>query len=126
LAKMPASTIQVLGAEKALFRSITTGARPPKHGLIFQHTCIHGSKRWLRGKIARVFAGRLAIAARTDAFSGNFIGEKLKADLEKRISELQKKYPEPKLKPRQQETRPPQFRRKPGSSYGRKRYGRRG
>ena len=126
LAKMPASTIQVLGAEKALFRSITTGALPPKHGLIFQHTYIHGSKRWLRGKIARVFAGRLAIAARTDAFSGNFIGEKLKADLEKRISELQKKYPEPKSKPRQQEARPPQFRRKPGPPYGRKRYGRRG
>jgi nucleolar protein 56 len=124
LAKMPSSTIQVLGAEKALFRSLTTGARPPKHGIIFQHTSIHGSERWLRGKISRVFAGRLAIAVRTDAFSGSFIGEKLKADLEKRIAELQKKYPEPK--PRSSERRPMQFRGKSGPPQRRKKYGRRG
>jgi nucleolar protein 56 len=124
LAKMPASTIQVLGAEKALFRSLTTGALPPKHGIIFQHTSIHGSKRWLRGKIARVFAGRLAIAVRTDAFSGNFIGDKMKADLEKRIEELQKKYPEPRLKP--SERRPVRFKGKPRSSERRKKHGYRG
>ena len=70
LAMRPASTIQVLGAEKALFRSLKTGARPPKHGLIFQHTLLHDAKRWQRGKIARVIAGKLAIAARADAFGG--------------------------------------------------------
>ncbi|MDH5795668.1 MAG: C/D box methylation guide ribonucleoprotein complex aNOP56 subunit [Candidatus Bathyarchaeota archaeon] len=96
LAKMPASTIQVLGAEKALFRSLTTGARPPKHGILFQHIAVHGAKRWLRGKIARAFAGKLAIAVRTDAFSGNDTSEKLKADLEKRIEEINEKYSEPK------------------------------
>jgi nucleolar protein 56 len=53
LAKLPASTIQVLGAEKALFRSLKTKARPPKHGIIFQHPLIHDAKRWQRGKIAR-------------------------------------------------------------------------
>jgi nucleolar protein 56 len=74
LAMRPASTIQVLGAEKALFRSLKTGARPPKHGLIFQHTLLHDAKRWQRGKIARVIAGKLAIAARADAFGGHFIG----------------------------------------------------
>jgi len=68
LAMKPASTIQVLGAEKALFRSLKTGARPPKHGLIFQHALLHDAKRWQRGKIARVLAGKLAIAARVDAF----------------------------------------------------------
>jgi nucleolar protein 56 len=124
LAKMPASTIQVLGAEKALFRSLTTGARPPKHGIIFQHTLIHGSKRWLRGKIARVFAGRLAIAVRIDAFSGNFIGDRLKADLEKRIEDLQRKYPEPRPKP--SERRPMRPRGEPRPSERRKRHGRRG
>jgi nucleolar protein 56 len=124
LAKMPASTVQVLGAEKALFRSLTTGARPPKHGIIFQHTYIHGSKRWLRGKIARVFAGRLAIAVRTDAFSGNFIGDKLKADLEKRIGDLQRKYPEPRSRP--SERRPMRPRGKPRPSERRKKHGRRG
>jgi nucleolar protein 56 len=96
LAMRPASTIQVLGAEKALFRSLKTGARPPKHGLIFQHTLLHDAKRWQRGKIARVIAGKLAIAARADAFGqGHFIGEELKADINKRIDEIREKYKEP-------------------------------
>jgi nucleolar protein 56 len=96
LAMRPASTIQVLGAEKALFRSLKTGARPPKHGLIFQHTLLHDAKRWQRGKIARVIAGKLAIAARADAFGGgHFIGDDLKADVFKRIEEIREKYKEP-------------------------------
>lgn len=95
LAKMPASTIQVLGAEKALFRSLKTGTRPPKHGIIFQHPYLHDAKKWQRGKIARALAGKLAIAARTDTFGGRYIGDELKADLEKRIEEIGKKYAEP-------------------------------
>jgi nucleolar protein 56 len=95
LAKRPASTMQVLGAEKALFRAIKTGARPPKHGLIFQHTLIHDAQRWQRGKIARAVAGKLAIAARIDAYGGNYVGEKLKKALDKRIEEIRQKYPEP-------------------------------
>jgi len=95
LAKMPASTIQVLGAEKALFRALKTGTRPPKHGIIFQHTLIHEAKYWQRGKIARALAGKLAIAARTDAFSGKYCGDQLKAGLERRIKEIQEKYGEP-------------------------------
>ncbi len=94
LAKMPASTIQVLGAEKALFRALRTGARPPKHGIVFQHTLIHEAKRWQRGKVARALAGKLAIAARTDAFSHRYRGDELKADLNKRIEEIQEKYGE--------------------------------
>jgi nucleolar protein 56 len=95
LAMRPASTIQVLGAEKALFRSLKTGARPPKHGLIFQHTLLHDAKRWQRGKIARVIAGKLAIAARADAFGGRFIGDNLKAAINKRLEEIREKYKEP-------------------------------
>jgi len=98
MAKMPASTIQVLGAEKALFRALKTGTRPPKHGIIFQHSLIHEAKRWQRGKVARALAGKLAIAARTDAFSGKYAGDKLQVDLEKRISEIQERYEEPPLK----------------------------
>jgi len=90
LAKMPSSTIQVLGAEKALFRSLRTGARPPKHGVLFQHALVHGSRRTLRGKISRVFAGKIAIAARTDAFSGGFVADQLKKDLLKKIEEIKK------------------------------------
>jgi len=109
LAKRPASTIQVLGAEKALFRSLKTGARPPKHGLIFQHTLLHDAKRWQRGKIARALAGKLAIAARADAFGGRNIGEELKAGMDKRIGEIREKYdqppPAPAQKPRHERLR---------------------
>jgi nucleolar protein 56 len=95
LAMKPASTIQVLGAEKALFRSLKTGARPPKHGLIFQHALLHDAKRWQRGKIARVIAGKLAIATRIDAFGGKYVGDRLKAEVDKRIDEIREKYKEP-------------------------------
>jgi nucleolar protein 56 len=106
LAMRPASTIQVIGAEKALFRSLKTGARPPKHGLIFQHTLLHDAKRWQRGKIARVIAGKLAIAARTDAFgAGHYIGDKLKADINKRLEEIQIKYKDPPA-PKEAKPRP--------------------
>ncbi|TMI27539.1 C/D box methylation guide ribonucleoprotein complex aNOP56 subunit [Candidatus Bathyarchaeota archaeon] len=88
MAKMPASTLQVLGAEKALFRTLTTGARPPKHGIIFQYGPIHQSPKWLRGKIARAVAGKIAIAARMDAFGGNNEGEKMKNSLDMKIKEL--------------------------------------
>ncbi len=97
LAMKPASTVQVLGAEKALFRSLKTGSRPPKHGMIFQHTLIHDAKRWQRGKIARALAGKLAIAARTDAFGGRDIKEMLKARLDRRIDEIREKYAEPPI-----------------------------
>jgi nucleolar protein 56 len=95
LAKLPASTIQVLGAEKALFRSLKTKARPPKHGIIFQHPLIHDAKRWQRGKIARALSGKLSIAARVDAFRGKYAGADLKVDLDKRIEEIKKKYAKP-------------------------------
>ena len=101
LAKMPASTLQVLGAEKALFRSLKTGARPPKHGVIFQHTAIHQSPRWQRGKIARTLSGKLSIAARVDAFGGEFVGDKLRASVDKKIEEIKERYktaPQPKKK----------------------------
>lgn len=113
LAKLPASTIQVLGAEKALFRSLKTKARPPKHGIIFQHPDIHDAKRWQRGKIARALAGKLSIAARVDAFKGNFMGDKLKADLEKRIEEIKERYENPPPPPPRSVARKPKEGKKP-------------
>ena len=95
LAKLPSSTIQVLGAEKALFRALRKKSRPPKHGIIFQHPYIHRAPRWIRGKIARAMAGKISIAAKVDAFSGSPVGESLKADLERRIEEIKRKYPQP-------------------------------
>jgi len=103
LAKMPASTVQVLGAEKALFRSLKTGARPPKHGVIFQYGAIHQSPRWQRGKIARALSGKLSIAARLDYFGGEFKGEVLRGQLEKKIKEISEKYGAPPARGRHAE-----------------------
>ena len=98
LARKPASTMQVLGAEKALFRSLKTGARPPKHGIIFQHQYLHSAERWQRGKIARALAGKLSIAARVDAYGGDYIADRLKASVEKRIADIKKKYSKPPMR----------------------------
>ncbi|MDE1862936.1 MAG: ribonucleotide-diphosphate reductase subunit beta [Thaumarchaeota archaeon] len=98
LATMPASTIQVLGAEKALFRSLKTGAQPPKHGLLFQHTLVHAAPRWQRGKIARAIAAKAALAARVDVF-GAGRNETLFEKLNVRINEIGEKYKEPPEKP---------------------------
>ncbi len=98
IAKMPSSTLQVLGAEKALFRTLKTGARPPKHGVIFQYAPIHQSPKWLRGKIARAVAGKLAIAARMDAYGGGDKGQALKDALEKKIVDLKGRYQGPPRK----------------------------
>jgi nucleolar protein 56 len=95
VAKMPSSTLQVLGAEKALFRTLKTGARPPKHGIIFQYAPIHQSPKWLRGKIARAVAGKLAIAARMDVYGGGDKGQALKEALEKKIVDLKGRYQSP-------------------------------
>ncbi len=95
LALLPASTIQVLGAEKALFRALRTGSKPPKHGIIFQYPEIFRSPRWQRGKIARALAAKLAIAAKADAFTGNFIAPRLKEELLKRIQEIKTLYAKP-------------------------------
>ncbi|MEM0043293.1 MAG: C/D box methylation guide ribonucleoprotein complex aNOP56 subunit [Sulfolobales archaeon] len=105
LAKSPASTIQVLGAEKALFRALRTGGKPPKHGILFQHPEIHRAPRWQRGKIARALATKLAIAARVDYYSGRYIGDKLREALEQRIEEIKKIYAKPP--PREERTKPP-------------------
>jgi len=64
LATMPASTVQLLGAEKALFRFKKEGGKPPKHGVIFQHPLINKASRKNRGKIARILAAKIAIAAK--------------------------------------------------------------
>jgi nucleolar protein 56 len=82
LAMQPSSTIQLLGAEKALFRSKKTGSKPPKHGLIFQHPFVHSQPRKLRGRYARALSSKLALAARADAFTGNRIGEELRRQLD--------------------------------------------
>lgn len=87
-ANFPASTLQVLGAEKALFKHLKTGSKPPKHGVIFQHPLISTSPKKIRGKIARALAGKLAIAAKADAITGNFIAPALKESFEARARKI--------------------------------------
>ncbi len=73
LARMPASSIQVMGAGEALFKHLKAGTPSPKHGLIYKHPLISGAPKKARGKIARMLAGKAAIAARMDYYSGEIM-----------------------------------------------------
>ncbi len=95
LSKMPSGTVQVLGAEKALFRHLKTGENPPKHGLIFQHPEVRGAKWWLRGKIARTLASKISLAVRKDVYSGEY-DPSIAINFEKRVEEIKKLNPFPK------------------------------
>ena len=95
LALLSSSTIQVLGAEKALFRHLKTGERPPKHGLIYQHPEVRGAKYWLRGKIARALASKISLAVRKDVFSGEF-DPSIKTSFETKVEDIKKAHPFPK------------------------------
>jgi len=76
LARLPAGTVQILGAEKAFFNHLKTGAPSPKHGHIFMHPWISRSPRWVRGKIARMVAAKASIAVRCDHFGGELWTQK--------------------------------------------------
>ena len=91
LAKYPASTIQILGAEKALFRALKTKGKTPKYGLIFNSTFIGRAGQKNKGKISRYLANKCAIAARIDSFSEfptSKIGDALKEQMEERLKFL--------------------------------------
>jgi nucleolar protein 56 len=105
LAVLPASTIQILGAEKALFRALRTGARPPKHGILFQHQAVHTAPRWQRGKIARTLANKIAIAARVDYYRGSEEAS-IKEGLEKRLETIKERYKEPPQRKAERSERP--------------------
>tara|TARA_Y100000310_G_C20700057_1_gene828922 strand:+ start:1633 stop:2514 length:882 start_codon:yes stop_codon:yes gene_type:complete len=85
LSEFPSSTIQVLGAEKALFRHLKTGASSPKFGFIHEHPLVLKAKRSMQGKVARALADKLAIAAKVDYFKGTLIGPELLKQLEKKF-----------------------------------------
>ena len=92
LAKYPASTIQSLGAEKALFRALKTKGKTPKYGLIFNSSFIGRAGQKNKGRISRYLANKCAIAARIDSFSEKTqttaFGEKLKEQMEERLNFL--------------------------------------
>ncbi len=88
LAEFPSSTVQILGAEKALFRHMKTGSRPPKYGVLVHHPLVTQAPKEMKGKIARALADKLSIAAKVDLFNGEFIGEKLRKDIEKKFMKI--------------------------------------
>ncbi len=88
LARTPASTIQLLGSEKALFRHLREKTKVPKYGLLFGHPAVQQAPAELKGKIARLVAAKLAIAARIDFFSGQNRGDELKRDLDEQIRKV--------------------------------------
>jgi len=88
LAKYPASTVQILGAEKALFRALKTRGNTPKYGLIFNSTFIGRAKPKDKGRISRYLANKCSIASRIDAFADfttNKFGETLRDQVEERL-----------------------------------------
>lgn len=91
LARMPGSKIQILGAEKAMFRFLKTKRNPPKHGIIYTHPLIVSAPKNRRGKIARALAAKIALAGRVDFFKGEFIGDKLKKAVEEKAKTLSEK-----------------------------------
>jgi nucleolar protein 56 len=88
LARMPASTIQVMGAGEALFKHLRAGAPSPKHGLIFNHPYVSGSPKRIRGKVSRMLAAKLAIAARVDYYSGEPVDL---GDVKAKVDEIKKR-----------------------------------
>ena len=91
LSKYPASTIQILGAEKALFRALKTKGKTPKYGLIFNSTFIGRANQKNKGRISRYLANKCAIASRVDCYSElptSKFGEVLKDQMEERLKFL--------------------------------------
>ncbi len=85
LALLPASTVQLLGAEKALFRHIKTGSRSPKHGIIINHPLVQGVNRSKKGKAARMLADKLSLCARLDYFKGELKAKQYRQELEEAL-----------------------------------------
>lgn len=94
LAMYPSSTVQIMGAEKALFRHLKSGDRPPKYGLIYQHPQVRGAKWWNRGKVARMLAGMISHAARRDIFTKTF-DENVAEEFKLKVEEIEKNNPFP-------------------------------
>ena len=90
IARMPSSTIQLLGAEKALFRHLHGRGKSPKHGIIIMHKYIQNTPPKYRGKIARLISSKLSIAAKMDFYSRKDKGKEMRKDLEKKIKQALK------------------------------------
>lgn len=92
LAKLPASTIQILGAEKALFRALKAKKNTPKYGLIYNASIVGAAKNNIKGKISRTLANKCALCVRYDALgedTDGTLGAKNKAYVDGRLKLLE-------------------------------------
>ncbi len=99
LATVPTGTVQLYGAETALFRHIKEGTKPPKHGVLFQHPHVHQAAPWQRGAIAKAMSLQIALAAKADAFTGNDIRTELKERLDADIARIKRTRSQPPKRP---------------------------
>jgi nucleolar protein 56 len=90
LAGMPSSRVQIMGAEKSLFKHLKGNAPSPKHGIIYRHPAVIGSPKRLRGKVSRALAGKLALAARLDYYGAGRSVD-LKSSLEARLEDIRRR-----------------------------------
>jgi nucleolar protein 56 len=90
LAGMPSSRIQIMGAEKSLFKHLKGHAPSPKHGIIYRHPAVIGSPKRLRGKVSRALAGKLAIAARLDYYGAGRSMD-LQSSLDIRLEDIKRR-----------------------------------
>lgn len=111
LAEFPSSTIQVIGASKALFKHLRARAPSPKHGIIYSHPLINTAPWWVRGKIARAVASKLSLAARIDFYSGEK-DPSLIEKLETKILQIRTLNPKPPDKKPKSGAKPKKKRRK--------------
>lgn len=92
LAKHPASTVQILGAEKALFRALKTKKDTPKYGLIYHAQLVGSSSTKNKGKMSRMLAAKASLAIRVDALGEDVtfdFGAEHKAKLEAKLRILE-------------------------------------
>jgi nucleolar protein 56 len=90
MAKMPSSSIQLLGAEKSLFKFMKgkEKSRPPRFGILYLHPDISTSRRDLQGKIARVLSSKLTLAARTDFYTKKDVSKELLEEYKRKVEEI--------------------------------------
>ncbi|MHB8633797.1 MAG: NOP5/NOP56 family protein [Thermoplasmatota archaeon] len=97
LASWPAGTVQLLGAETALFRHIKEGSRPPKHGVLFQHPLVHQAPAWQRGPMARALANVASLAAKADGLTKRDLREHLRLQLDKQTERIRRERTKPRF-----------------------------
>jgi len=90
LSRLPSGTVQLLGAETALFKHLRNKKiPPPKHGIIFNHLLMQRSHPRMHGKVARLLADKISIAVKIDYFKGDYKADELYAQIERKLKDAE-------------------------------------